>query len=215
MSVLEAVTRAMRSGRVIIPSEFPSIQREALAAVDLSQLHPGDYLLRGEDAEALRGARFRDEAEQRAFYVSFLHQARDRVLVQLQNSISAIPAVDRSHRLGCFDVTGVGAAAQYASASCFASGSFRTWVAAAEGHPGFSSGLIRFLGESLPASAFLGLPGTDVGFSEIQLLDGIQFTTENFRDAHLPADTRLNASTIRVLYRASACAEGSTLADCR
>ena len=214
MSVLEAVTRAMRSGHVVIPSEFPSIQREALATIDISQMHPGDYLLGGADAEALRGASFRNPEEQRAFYVSFLHQARDRVLTQLQAAM-ARRTTEQPTSLGCFTYVPVGTAAQYTPASCFESGAFRSMSEAAAGHPGFSSGLLHFLGQSLPAPGFLGVPGSSSSFSEIQLLDGVMFTSENMATSSLPADTRINSSTLRVLYRAAACTEGSTLTDCR
>jgi hypothetical protein len=220
MTVLEAVARAMRSGRVITPNEFPAIQREALATVELSQMHPGDYLLRGEAAEALRGARFRNEAEQRTFYVSFLSQARDRVLGQLSAAIAAIPDADRSRRLACFEVSGEGAAAQFTRASCFFSGGLgyglRAGLRPAAGHAGFGNGLLRYLGETLPLQAFVGLPGSSAeGFSEIQLLDGVQFTAENFSSAELPAETRINASTLRLVYRVDVCSESSTLPDCR
>ncbi|HKY63289.1 MAG TPA: hypothetical protein VJR29_07710 [bacterium] len=218
MSVLEAVTRAMRSGRVISPNEFPNIQREALATVDLSQLHPGDYLLRGEAAEALRGARFRNAAEQRTFYVSFLSQARDRILGQLQSAFAEVPVEERPQRLGCFEVTGEGAAAHFTPASCFISGGLgyglRAGLSPTSGHAGFGNGLLHYLGETLPLPAFLGLAGDDRGFFEIQLLDGVQFTADNFAAAGLPAETRINASTLRLIYRANACTEASSLPDC-
>lgn len=219
MTVLEAVARAMRSGRVITPNEFSAIQREALATVELSQMHPGDYLLRGEAAEALRGARFRNVAEQRTFYVSFLSQARDRVLGQLSAAIAAIPADDRSRRLACFEVAGEGAAALFTPASCFFSGGLgyglRAGLQPAAGHVGFGNGLLRYLGETLPLQAFVGLPDSAEGFSEIQLLDGVQFTAENFSSSELPAETRINASTLRLVYRVNVCSESSTLPDCR
>ncbi|HKX12918.1 MAG TPA: hypothetical protein VJP40_07185 [bacterium] len=218
MSVLEAVTRAMRSGRVITPNEFPAIQRQALATVELSQMHPGDYLLRGEAAEALRGARFRNDAERRTFYVSFLSQARDRVLGQLTAAIAAIPDVDRTSRLGCFEVTGEGAAAHFTPASCFFSGGLgygiRSGLGPTAGHAGFGNGLLRYLGETLPFHAFVGLPGSEEGFFEVQLLDGVQFNSENFSSAELPAETRINATTLRLMYRVNACSESSTLPDC-
>jgi hypothetical protein len=216
MSVQDAVARAMRSGRVIVPSEFPAIHREALATIDLSQMGSSGYLLRGEAVEALRGAHFRNEAEQRTFYVSFIGQARDRVLTQLQSRLSAMPAADRASQLACFDVT---APATFAPAACFVSGAagyaFQSGRQAVDGRVGFSSGLLRYLGEALPAEAFIGLPGGASSFSEIQLLDGVQFTTENFRDASLPAETRISASAIRMIYRVNLCTEGSTLPDCR
>ena len=219
MSVLEAVTRAMRSGRVITPNEFPAILREALASVDLSQMRPGDYLLRGEAAEALRGGRFRNESEQRTFYISFLSQARDRVLGQLHSTFETMPVEERTRRLACFEVSREGAAPRFTPASCFISGgigySFRSGLAPASGHAGFGSGLLHFLGDTLPNGAFLGLPGDDRGFHEIQLLDGVQFRAENFASAELPSETRINASTLRMIYRANVCSESSSLPDCR
>src|SRR5262249_26998022 len=101
MSVRQAVTRAMRSGHVITPNEFPAIQGEAVASLDIGQLHSGDYLIRGEDAEALRAAHFRNAEEQRDFYLGLLHQVRDRVLVQLVQAMRAVPAGEATATLGC------------------------------------------------------------------------------------------------------------------
>lgn len=220
MSVSTAVSRAMRSGGVITPREFPAIHREALAALNLSSLAGAEgYLLRGADAEALRGASFRNDSERREFYVTFLSQARDQVLSQLQAALSRMPADTRARRLSCHEVSGEGEAAQFSPAACFVSGAagyaFRSGAVPGAGRPGFGSGLLQYLGETLPAQAFVGLPGDSNGFSEIQLLDGIEFTAENFQDAGLPAETRLGASALRLIYRANLCSEGSSLPDCR
>ena len=222
MSVRQAVNRAMRGDRVVAPEEFEAIYSEATASLDIQQLHSGDYLFRGEDATALRRMRFRNEEIRREFAIGLLGRARERVFSQLAQMLEAVPAADRDRTLGCFSTSGTSSTA----VSCFreTEGSLSIWaghVATSEPPIEYYNGLLAFLGRSLPASAFFGIlpPGYREGttvpsLAAIQLLDGVFFTLDNFRDAELPADTRISSSMIRSLYRSQICAEASTLPDC-
>ncbi|MCE9626170.1 MAG: hypothetical protein K8R69_12095 [Deltaproteobacteria bacterium] len=220
MSVREAVTRAMRGDRMVVPGEFAALQSEAVAAVDITQMHTGDYLLRGDDAVALRGARFRNSSERREFYLGFLQQARERVLVQVLQGMQAIPTAERVLGLACYATR----ESHSEAVTCFqeADGQRSIWAGhtgTSEPPIGYYNGLLAFLGRSLPSNGFIGI-GTASGGSEpllgeIQLLDGIFFTTDNFRGESLPAETRISAGEIRALYRSSVCTEAPTLPDCR
>lgn len=221
MTLRQAVTRAMRSGGVVIPGEFEPIQSEAVASLDISRLHNGDYLFGGDDAAALRRMRFRNDEERREFAVGLLGMARERVLAQLAQRLESVPAAERSRSLGCF-ITTAGAPSPV---TCYTTEGTAIWSGfVTEGSPAHSyyNGLLAFLQTALPAHAFIGLtppdyrPGTNpVSLASIQLLDGVFFTAENFRAAELPAETRISSTMIRGLYRSQVCSEGSALPDCR
>jgi len=220
MSIREAVTRAMRGDRTVVPGEFAALQSEAVAAVDITQMHTGDYLLRGDDAVALRNARFRNSSERREFYLGFLQQARERVLVQILQGMQAMPTAERSRSLACY-ATQEG---HSEAVTCFheEDGQRSIWAGytgTSEPPVGYYNGLLAFLGRSLPANGFVGIVPNNGSSSqllaEIQLLDGILFTADNFHGESLPAETRISVGEIRALYRSSVCTEAPTLPDCR
>ncbi|MFO1462428.1 MAG: hypothetical protein U1F66_01495 [bacterium] len=217
MSVRQAVSRAMRSGGVVIPGEFEAIQNEAIASLNIAQLHSGDYLFRGEDAAALRRMAFRNDEERRDFAIGLLHLARDRVLAQIAQAIEALPSEDRARSLACYGTRREGSGLRFEAAACFASGMSLGRPEDAGTGSGFSSGLQRFLQNLLPASGFIGLaePSTPSTLTAIQLLDGVFFTVENYSAASLPRDTQVSAAMLASLYRAGLCTEGSTLPDSR
>ncbi len=205
MSVREAVARAMRSGRVITPREFPAIQSEIVDSIEITRMRPGDYLIRARDAEALTGARFRNSREQREFYLGVLHQARETVMTQLRRAVESIPQAQRAERFGCRQGPWPipEDAAEMRPIDCFneSNGRVSLWLTAYAEEPPrvWKNGLLRYLGSLLPAQAFISPPGDSL--YEIQLLDGVFFTAENFSESELPADTRINASMLRALLR--------------
>ena len=209
MSVRSEVRRA---GRTVSPDEFPRIIDAALATVDITQLHEGDHLLRGDDAEALRSARFRNADEQRQFYITFLSQARDRVLSQIARAFAS--EVAAHHRIDC------GASTRATStpndASCFdETGGELTLPPSTPST--YVNGLLRYLGQLLPVnSGFVGLRGaaSDRHLAAIQLFDGVFFTMDNVRSSGLPEETQISAEMIRYIYRASFCeADRSATSD--
>jgi len=223
MSVREAVNRAMRGDRTVVPGEFAALLSEAVATIDITQMHTGDYLLRGDDAVALRAARFRNSSERRDFYLGFLQQARERVLVQILQGMQAVPAAERGRTLACFSTHAGGSEA----VSCFqeVGGQRAIWAghtAGTEPPSEYYNGLLAFLGSRLPANGFVGIlpsaaesPASVTSLAAIQLLDGVMFAIENFRDASLPSETQISAGEIRALYRSSVCTDAPTLPDCR
>jgi len=221
MSVNQAVTRAMRSGRVVTPNEFEAIQTEAVATVDIAQLHAGDYLFRGEDAASLGRMRFRNDEERRDFFLGLLNQSRDRILTQIATAMGAVPSAEVASRLSCTRSAGLGREEVYAEA-CF---SDRNGIMVLSGRscstsmPGscHESGLLTFLAARLPANAFVGIsdPANASDLAAIQLLDGVMFTHENFTSESLPRETQISATMLRGLYRAVVCDPSSTLPDCR
>ncbi len=222
MSVNQAVTRAMRSGRVVTPNEFEAIQTEAVATVDITQLHSGDYLFRGEDAAALGRMRFRNDEERRDFYLGLLHQSRDRILTQIATAMGAVPTAEVAARLYCSSRTVGGGSDGLTPDACFsdASGTMvlrgRTCNPATPGSC-HESGLLMFIAALLPVNAFIGIsdPNNVSDVAAIQLLDGVRFTRENFQTESLPRETQISATMLRGLYRAVACEPSSTLPDCR
>src|SRR5437868_7029772 len=106
MSVQSAVTRALRSGGVVTPNEYPSIYSEVLPHIDISQIAEGSYLIGAEDARELRRIVFRNPEEERSFYVGLLYQSRQRVLGQLLNSIGDVPRSERGPTFLCHEGEG-------------------------------------------------------------------------------------------------------------
>lgn len=222
MSVRQAVARAMRSGGVVVPSEFEAIQTQALVSVDVTQLHSGDYLFRGEDVAALGRMRFRNDEERRDFFLGLLQQSRDRILTQIATAMGAFPSAEVASRLYCFSRT-VGAGSDTVTPDACFSDASGTMVlsgrvcSASMPASCHESGLLTFLSGLLPLNAFVGLSDTANPYNlvGVQLLDGVMFTRENFQSQSLPRETQISATMLRGLYRAVVCDPSSTLPDCR
>ena len=194
MTVRSAVDHAMQSGGVISRGEFSAIREELIDNIDIRAIDSQGYLIRPEDAEILRGAHFRNEAEQRDFYVGFLQAARDRVEVELLRSLRVLAPADRASLLSCREVVTAQATA------CFSETEGEVVLRFPQ--PGvLDNPLLLFIGRQLPRNAFIGLYGTHApqDLAALQLLDGVYFTVENSAEHVPPPETQISTAVLRSL----------------
>ena len=195
MTVREAVTRAMRGDRLVTTREFPAVQDALLEGLTAQAISDGGgYLISTANAEIMRTARFRNDAERREFYVGFIGRAREQMEIALLRTLRTAPEANRASLVACTRGS--------EAVSCFAEegGTAYLWASSRSG--GLINGMIRYLHENLPSPGFRGISSLASGaLTAIQLLDGVEFKAENYAAANLPAETQISVSRLRVLFR--------------